>query len=390
MSAAPGVLPAELSVSPVRVVVGAGTISRVGDLAREAGARERVLLVTDHAIRAAGHVSRATNALAAAFLHVVLFDDVIPNPTTETVNAGLAVARRESIDLIVGLGGGSVMDAAKGINLLLSNGGNISDYRGDPPAETLAARRPLLPMILAPTTAGTGSEAQSFALISDPATHIKTACGDRRPPGSGGLRPIWAILDPDLTWTAPPSVAAAVGMDALTHAVETAGCRVRTDASRRLSKLAWARLSRTYEASLTAPDDEAVRTEMLIGADLAGAAIEQSMLGAAHACANPLTARFDVVHGVAVGLMLPHVIRFNAAGDVNPYGDLDESPDRLAAAIERLLAAAALPRRLNDLGVLRTALPELAQQAAAQWTAGFNPRPVGPAELERIFTDAFA
>ncbi|NUQ46640.1 MAG: iron-containing alcohol dehydrogenase, partial [Phycisphaerae bacterium] len=126
----------------------------------------------------------------------------------------------------------------------------------------------------------------------------------------------------------------------------------------------------------------------LIGAHLAGAAIERSMLGAAHACANPLTARFGVVHGVAVGLMLPHVVRFNGDGDANPYADLWRDAGELAARLDAMLVAARLPRRLSEIGVPPAALPELAMQAARQWTAQFNPRPVREAECLAIYRAA--
>jgi alcohol dehydrogenase len=211
------------------------------------------------------------------------------------------------------------------------------------------------------------------------------ACGDRRPAAQGGLRPRVALLDPDLTRTQPRSVAAATGIDAITHAVETAGTRVRNDESMACSRAAWRLLSENLAPALENPNDGDARTAMLLGAHLAGAAIERSMLGAAHACANPLTARFGITHGVAVGLMAPPVVRFNAAEGVNPYAALDDDPERLARRLEELLAAAGVPRRLSECGISEAAIPELAEMAAEQWTAGFNPRPVGREELGAIY-----
>jgi alcohol dehydrogenase len=396
--------------SPVQVAFGAGTLDQLGELARSEGG-SRVLLVTDPAIRAAGHVDRAIRSLREGTgwrpvpqtgFEVIVFDGVTPNPTTETVDAGLRVARDQSIDLVIGLGGGSAMDCAKAINLLLTNGGRMQDYHGDPPLEVLAKRRPLLPMILIPTTAGTGSEAQSFALIAEAATHEKMACGDRRPPREGGLRPRLAILDPSLTRTMPPAVAAASGIDAVSHAIETAGCRARNDASRRASRAAWELLSRSFEPALRGESDAAAGAEMLLGAHLAGCAIERAMLGAAHACANPLTARFGITHGVAVGVMLPHVIRFNAglspsegapasdaAAQGNPYSGLCDSAEELASTVERMLNVAGLPRTLRALGVPAAALAELAELASGQWTAGFNPRPVDARACLSLYERAF-
>jgi alcohol dehydrogenase len=381
-------LPDILRHSPVEVIFGSGAAARLGELARKHGARQRVLVVSDTPILNTPPARSAIRSLSAAQLEFEIFDHAEPNPTTETVADALATAGKSPIDVIIGLGGGSAMDCAKGVNLLHSNGGEVADYRGDPDLAKLRLRKPLLPMVLVPTTAGTGSEAQSFALISDAKTHMKMACGDRRLPVEGGLRPRAAILDPDLTRTQPPAVAAATAMDAITHAVETAGCRVRSDVSRAFSREAWSRLTSSVERAIRTPDDSFSRAQMLLGAHLAGCAIENAMLGAAHACANPLTARFDIAHGVAVGVLLPHVIRFNAPSGENPYSDLMASADDLAHEIERLLSIVGIPRRFSEHGVGADSLVELARQAATQWTAGFNPRSVGAAELLEIYRAA--
>ncbi|HRX84147.1 MAG TPA: iron-containing alcohol dehydrogenase [Phycisphaerae bacterium] len=383
MTASNPPLPEVLQQSPVRVIAGAGTLAQLGGLARAEGATH-VLLVTDVGIRKAGHVSRAEASLAEARVAVTVFDGVAENPMTEHVAAGLELAQREHIDFIVGLGGGSAMDCAKGINLLLANGGEIKDYWGEN-----RAKRPMLPMIAMPTTAGTGSEGQSFALISDPATHQKMACGDRRDPRAGGLRPRVAILDEELTATQPPSVAAAAGIDALAHVVETAGTTRRSDVSLAFSCAAWRLIRGALERALRSPSDAAARRDMLVGAHLAGCAIEYSMLGAAHACANPLTARFGIIHGRAVGVMLPHVIRFNCAGGRYHYAALDMPAGELADYCAAMLSAAGLAPRLRDHGVAEADLPELAAEAAKQWTATFNPRSVGAAELADIYRHAW-
>ena len=279
---------------------GAGAIEQLGELVREYGGT-RVLLVTDPGIVAAGHVQRAEKSLAAAGVHVARFDRVVENPTTEAVDACVALARQEQIDFLVGLGGGSSMDTAKGCNFLLTNGGRMEDYWG-----VGKATRPMLPLIAIPTTAGTGSECQSFALITHPQTHVKMACGDTKAAARV------AILDPELTLTQPPAVAAATGMDALSHAVETAVTRRRNPISQMLSREAFRLCARGLRRVFEHPDDLNARGDVLLGAALAGMAIENSMLGAAHAAANPLTARYGVIHGHAVGLMLPAVVRFNA------------------------------------------------------------------------------
>ncbi len=361
-----------------RVVFGSGALSRIGELAREMGIR-RALIVTDPGIVAAGYPARAQQSLQAAGLISFVYQDVAENPSTGHVDAATIYAREREIDLLIGLGGGSSMDCAKGVNFLLTNGGRMQDYWG-----VGKATRPMLPMIAVPTTAGTGSEAQSFALISDAQTHKKMACGD--PKAAAAI----AILDPDLTASQPPVVAALTGIDAVTHALETWVTKKRNPASEAFSREAWRLLSRNLRRSLDDPTNEEARAGMLLGAHFAGAAIENSMLGAAHSCANPLTARYGVVHGAAVGAVLPSVIRFNAESE--SVGALYEElggAESLACTVEGFLAHAGLPTHLHDHGVELSHLPQLAKEAAEQWTAQFNPREVGPAELEEIYRCAF-
>jgi alcohol dehydrogenase len=368
--------------SPVRVVFGGGRIEGLGALCTAEGAR-RILLVTDAGLVSAGHVDRARVSLERAGLWHAVFDGAAQNPTTDDVMRGVESARGSDIDFIVALGGGSAMDCAKGVNLILTHGGRIEDYWGE--GKTSA---PLLAMAAVPTTAGTGSEAQSFALITDPATRVKMACGDRRPPREGGLRPRFAILDPELLASVPPRVASAAGIDAVAHAVESVASTRRNAASRGLSQAAWRVLDGAFDRAMGDRAEASARGEMLLGAHLGGAAIEQSMLGAAHACANPLTARFGVVHGFAVGVMLPHVVRFNSETSENPYRDLHEDAAALARRIEAMLDRGRVPRRLVDHGVAESDLPALAEEASRQWTARFNPRPVGPDQMLALYERA--
>ncbi len=369
-------VPTELPGSRVRIAFGAGNLNRVGEIAKAEGAT-RVLLVSDPGITKAGHVDRAVRSLYKADVPVRVYDDADQNPTTEHVRKGLIIARPFKPDLIIGLGGGSAMDCAKGINFLLTNGGRMQDYWG-----VNKATQPMLPFIAIPTTAGTGSDAQSFALITDPETHQKMACGDVK------ALPRVAILDPELIATVPPGVAAATGIDAVAHAVETAASLKRNETSRRLSREAWDLLEPAFERVMLNPADAKAREQMLLGSHIAGAAIENSMLGAAHSCANALTALCDTVHGVAVGLMLPHVVRFNAAAGENPYSDLMPDAHALADRLTRMLTVAGLPKKLSEVDAMPELLPKLAAIAAKQWTATFNPRKVGEAEFQQIFTSA--
>lgn len=365
-----------------RIVFQPGGLNRLGEFARQLGAK-RVLLVTDPGLAEAGHPERALDLLRHDGLDVLLFDQVSPDPTTADVERGLAVARDAKIDLLVGLGGGSSMDCAKGINFLLTNGGRMEDYMGFG-----KAARPMLPMIAVPTTSGTGSEAQSYAIIARESDHMKMACGDRK----AACR--IAILDPELTLSMPHGVTAATGIDALSHALESFVTNRRSAISSLFSREAWKLLSRSFPRVLDNPLDIEARGNMLLGAHLAGMAIENSMLGAAHACANPLSAHLGMTHGVAVGLMLPHVIRYNAAVADPQYAELASlvriSPPNgkpvsfaLADYIQGLYDQADLNPDLT--AVDRGLVPTLASEAATQWTGKCNPRPVDQAQFEELY-----
>jgi alcohol dehydrogenase len=362
-----------------RLVFGSGVSARAGELAKSVGGRH-ALLVTDAGILHAGHAARMEHALRAAGLEVTVFSGVRENPTTGDVDACLAVAREAGIDCLVGLGGGSSLDTAKGTNFVLTNGGSMQDYWG-----VGRAAKPMLPLLAIPTTAGTGSEMQCAALIADEHTHQKMACLDPK------ALPRVALLDPQLTLSQPPRVAACTGLDALAHALETAVTTKRTPESAAFSHEAFHLCSVALPLVLTAPDDLPARARMQLGAAFGGAAIERSMLGAAHAAANPLTAHFGAVHGAAVGLMLPPVIRFNAVDSAAraAYEALGLPPAELARLIESLLALARLPRSLAELGIARQDIPRLADEAAKQWTAGFNPRSVAMAEFVGLYEAVF-
>lgn len=360
------------------LVFGANSAERAGELARELGLK-KVLLVTDAGVVAAGHAERVRRSLQAARVKTIVFDKVRENPATRDVGECLRAARASAIEGFIGLGGGSSMDTAKGCNFLLTNGGRMQDYWG-----LGKARQPMLPLIAIPTTAGTGSECQSFALIADEATHQKMGCGD--PKAAARI----AILDPVLTLSQPPRVAACTGMDALSHALETAVTKRRNPLSLAYSRQAFRLCWENFPRVLQRPDDLEARSGMLLGAALAGLAIENSMLGAAHAAANPLTAQFNLVHGQAIGLMLPHVVRFNA-GDAQTaalYATLLGDAGKLADGLENLLRLAGLPCSLAECGIKPVGIPALAAEAAKQWTAAFNPRPVAKADFVKLYEAA--
>ena len=222
---------------------------------------------------------------------------------------------------------------------------------------------------------------------------MKMACGD--PKAACRI----AVLDPELTVSMPASVTAATGIDALSHAVESHVCTRRNPVSQLFSRQAWQLLSHGFPAVVAAPQNVDARAQMLLGAHLAGAAIENSMLGAAHALANPLSAHFRVAHGVAIGVMLPHVIRYNATSCLKQYGELADDAglceagdpragELLAAHVAVLAQQAGLPGKLGACGVVRTLIPDMAAEAALQWTGRFNPRGVDEAALRELYEGA--
>jgi alcohol dehydrogenase len=354
-----------------RLIFGAGAIGRLGALARDLGFR-RALLVADHGLLDVGYVSRASKLLADAGIEAIGFHEFDANPDTKMIEGGRAFAASAQVDSIVGLGGGSSMDCAKGINFVLTNGGSMQDYQGYGKAS-----KPMLPMIGIPTTAGTGSEAQSYALISDSQTHVKMACGDPK----AAFRV--AILDPALTVSQPAGVRAAAGYDAISHAVESFVSTARNSASDLFAREAWRLLNGAYERIMNLPGDLEALGAMQLGAHYAGIAIEHSMLGAAHACANPLTARYGTTHGVAIAALLTHVVRWNQS---DRYSEL--SPE-LASRVRALAEAGGLPTRLAAVGVPQADLEALAEEAAKQWTGRFNPRPLDAAAALEIYRCAY-
>jgi alcohol dehydrogenase len=365
---------------------GAGALARLGDAARRLGF-SRVLIVADPGVVAAGHASRAAELLTAAGIESSVFDQFGPNPDSRMVEAGRAVAASYRADSLVALGGGSSLDCAKGINFVLTSGGTMRNYRGFG-----KAAQPMLPSIGIPTTAGTGSEAQSYAIISDAETHAKMACGDPK----AAFRT--AILDPALTLTQPPEVTAVAGYDAISHAVESYVTTRGNTVSRMFAREAWRLLETSYERVLSAPDDVDARGRMLLGAHLAGVAIEQSMLGATHACANPLTARYGTAHGIAIAVMLSRVVRWNGDAVDDRYAELLAPDgrdgrlrpcDRLADRLDWLARAGGLPAALREIGVAREDLPALASHAATEWTGTFNPRPFSAQAALALYEAAF-
>ena len=367
-----------------RIAFGSGMLAKLPEFLRDIGS-VHPLLVTDKGIRAAGHLDRTLSILEEAGFEVSVFDNVQENPTNACISSCKDFAAKVGIDSFIGLGGGSSMDTAKGCNFLLTNGGQMEDYHGYGKAD-----KAMLPFIAIPTTSGTGSECQSYALVSDDETHVKMACGDAK-----ALANV-ALLDPELTVSQPRRIAILTGLDALAHSVETAVCLSRNPISKIHSMEAFRLMARSIETVISGDAQLVDRSNMQMGAALAGLAIENSMLGASHASANPLTASYDVTHGHAVALMLPHVIRFNrkdaAAKEIYQFYErwIPNNEQRwvdMADWFESLINAAGLSN-LAALGASESDVSKLANAATQQWTGRFNPLPVGQGEFEELYRNA--
>jgi len=371
------------------VVFGSGRISEVDKLASDFDGKS-CLIVTDAGIVAAGHVDIVLASMEKSGFQCKIFADVEENPTGKHVDRGLLAAKNARPNMIIGLGGGSAMDCAKAINFLYTNGGKIEDYQGYG-----KAKLPMLPSIGIPTTAGTGSEAQSYALISQESSHKKMACGDTK------ARFRTVILDPEVIVSTPAQVRAVTGIDAIAHALESYVCKKSNPVTKMYAAQAWKRLSTNFEASLRDNASTQILGDMLLGAHFAGIAIETAMLGAAHASANPLTAQFGLTHGIAVGLMLPYVLRYNSNAVNGGYDQLLNATrngkdsaslpgaESLAAQVQTWMEKANLWRGLRNWGISKTDLPTLAQQASEEWTGKFNPRPVTKQAFSKLYEQAF-
>jgi aldehyde dehydrogenase (NAD+) len=345
---------------PTRVLFGDGCLAELGRVCQRLGI-ERALLVTDRALRdqtdVVGRVERALGHRLGA-----IYDGVTPDGGAHLIDDGAAVGREDGCDGLVAVGGGSVIDCAKGIAIVLTEGGSIRDRQG---ASRLERRQ--TPHIAIPTTAGTGSEVSRQLVVRDHATHTTQQLEDDR------IIPDAALLDPSVTLAMPAQLTAATGLDALTHAVEAFTSRQRNPVADGLALEALRLIARWLPVACEDGQNRAARGQMLLGAHMAGLACASAGLGLAHAMAHVLGARHGVHHGTANAICLPHVIRFNADALGARYRCVAEAlgvaasalgdalvGEAAAQAVAHLLARLKLPARLRDVGVPEAALPALA------------------------------
>jgi alcohol dehydrogenase class IV len=380
--------------STTRVIAGRDLLSSTGFELQKEGA-QRVFLVTDEVIRATGLVERVEAGVTDGGLEVAgVFDQVPQDSSTHVCDSCAAAAREAGADSFLAVGGGSVMDTAKVADALFTHGGKARELEGFflMPRDDDGMGRPhdIAPLACIPTTAGTGSEASMAAVIKDPDEKVKLEIADFP------LFPRLAILDPETTRTLPPKVAAATGMDAMTHAIEgyvSVDWSPHQDA-RSLHALRMIR-DNLERAVQRGEEDEEARGNMLVAANLA----MTIALGSAHAMSHPAGAQFGVPHGVANAIHLPHVIRHNAAGsdelasryrDIGEIFDVSEPDigDALAAYVTELVDRLGLPTRLSQVGVPEDGIPALVEGALGDGTTLLNPREMGEEDYAELYRAA--
>jgi alcohol dehydrogenase class IV len=373
-----------------RVIFSLGASGRVGRVAREFDAH-RAMIVTDPGIQKAGLDTLLVESLKREHIETSIFTQVEPNPTSQNVEDGLTMAREFYPDIIVALGGGSSLDAAKAVNMLRCRGGKIADYGG-----MLTGGSKLPPLIAIPTTAGTGSEVSPFILISDSVTHAKIVIRDIH------MIPDVAILDPILTTSMPRKITIYTGVDALAHGIEAFVAKGSQPFSQALALEAIRIIYGTLPGVLERPENLDGRGQMLIASNLAGLAFTLSYLGLAHSLANPLTRVTGMAHGMAVGLTLPYVIMFNEPVAHDDYAriaglvlggeapsDPKEATLALASSLTKFLVRLNLPENLKRAGVPADCLAEMAEEALRQATVRSNPREANLEDLNALYRHAY-
>ncbi len=378
---------------PARIVFGVNSVNRLGE---EIGALngKKALLVTDKGVVSAGLLDKVTAKLTEAAIAYEVFDKVEANPRLATVHEGADMYQEKNCDLIVGLGGGSAMDAAKAIGVKATHEGDVADYtrRGGKPVRNITP-----PLVAIPTTSGTASEVTWFSVLTDPDEKAKIVIADPY------IAPNVSLVDPVMTQTMPPEVTAFTGMDALTHAVEAYVSIKATPLSDTLALKAIELIGSNLREAVGNGDNLEARSNMMLGSTIAGMAFANSSVGLVHAVAHALGGQFNIAHGIANALMLPLVMQYNLIACPSKYADIawalgediDGLNDMEAArtSVEAVLDLSediGIPKDLKKLGAdpsLINALADESENQKGSWP--FNPRKVKKADVIEMFKEAF-
>jgi len=378
---------------------GIGSIINLGAQAKRMDAN-KTLIVTDKGIVQAGILAKATSSLDSERIDYVIFDGVQPNPTDKNVYDGISVYRDSNCDLVIGLGGGSAMDAAKGMRVMVSHEGEIEEFYSD--AGGIAKITPDMPALISvPTTAGTGSEVSAGAIITDTKQNRKRAIIS--PHNLSNL----SLLDPELTLGMPPGLTASTGMDALSHSVEAYVTERYHPISEGIALKAIKMIGKNLKRAVERGDDIHARGEMLMASAM-GALAFQKGLGAVHALAHQLSTEADIPHGVANSIMLPYVMDFNLEHAKEAYADIasalgadisgmsvDEAAHAAIVQIRQLSKDIGIPQSLSEVDATegrryeRESLQPMAKNAMLDHCHKSNPRPCTEEDMLRLYEIAF-
>lgn len=372
---------------PPLLVYGRGAVERVGEETAKLG-RHALLVCGRSAAKATGLLAKVKGLLEAAGVQVTVYDQVEPEPHNPTVDRGAALARQAGVDVVVGLGGGSPCDVARAIAGLLGLGADhIVEYQG-PGAKVVD--KPAIPLVSIPTTSGTASEITQVAVVLDPERNLKF----------GMKSPQWvarvAIVDPDLTASAPPAITARTGIDALTHALEGYISNKSTVVTDATAIAAIGLVGRHLRRAVAKGDDMAAREGMAMASMMAGMAFANCNVGAVHALVHPVGARYGVPHGMACGIFLPYVMEYNYPAVPEKMADIADALEPgnrdgrdAANAVRRLLADVSLPQTLAEVGVPEEVLPEFVPGTMISAALKTNPVPCGEADVLAILQRAW-
>ncbi len=371
------------------IIFGKGTLRLIGESARRLGAT-KVFLVSDEGVAKAGWVEKAAASLREARLDYVVWTGVTPNPKDYEVAEGAAAYQASRCDVIVALGGGSAIDAAKAVAILATNGGKIHDYEGVDKVE-----RPLPPLVCAATTAGAGAETTQFTIIVDTKRKVKMTIGSK------SLVPDIAIIDPLVLSTKDAVLTANTGMDALTHAIEAYVSVAATPITDVFALRAIGMIASSLRASVASRTNEEAKTSMAMASLMAGIAFSNAILGAVHAMAHPLGGLLDLPHGEVNAILLPHVMRFNLIACVERYAQIAralgeettglsarEAAERAIKAVEQLRADIGIRERLSEIGLREEHIPSLSAAAVQDVCLITNPRDASAEDIAAIYRAA--
>ncbi|WP_300392303.1 iron-containing alcohol dehydrogenase [Fusobacterium sp.] len=373
---------------PQNIEFGMGSLNKLPEILKESKS-ENVLLISDRGLEKLGVVGKVINIIEKSGIKCTAYLDVVPNPTVDVVNEAAAKYEEVKATSIIALGGGSPMDVAKAVGVLANFGGKITDYEGNHKVPG-----PVVPIIAIPTTAGTGSEVTASAVITDEERNYKFSVF------SYEILPKYAVLDPELIMTAPASIAASCGVDALIHAMEAYISNNASPFSDAMAEKAMELIGKNLRRFVANRQDEEAASAMMIGSTFAGISFAWARLGNVHAMSHPVSAYFHVAHGVANSILLPTVFEYNALADNGRYekiykyicegnGNVENfKPEMLVDEIKKLNKTLGIPSSLSEVGVTEDMIPAMAEDAMKSGNIPANPRQTNLKDMIELYKKA--